>query len=132
MLLPSVLKCIFGSIVGGLLLLSPLLAAEPSSLNTAAQVAGKLDLKRPLTLKAEFKTEVQAAATEYRSRLVLNEFEVSMNEVTSTVSPNKRWIVSGSKKSTFTAKELDKEVKALQQESPGQAGTVTISFDQSN
>ena len=76
MLLPSVLKCIFGSIVGGLLLLSPLLAAEPSSLNTAAQVAGKLDLKRPLTLKAEFKTEVQAAATEYRSRLVLNEFEV--------------------------------------------------------
>jgi hypothetical protein len=132
MLLPGILKRVFGSIVGGLLLVSPLLAAEPGSLNTVAQVAGKLDLKKSLTVNAELKTNTQAVATEYRSRLVLNEFEVSMNEVTSTVSANKRWIVSGTKKGIFTAKELDRLVKSLQKESPGQAGTVTISFDQSN
>jgi hypothetical protein len=128
----NVLKLTLSAAVSGSLLLPALLSAETVSPNTAAQVASKLDLKRPLTLKAEFTTEIQAAASEFQSRLVLNEFEVSMNEITSTVKPNKRWIVSGSKKGTFTSKELDRLVKALQKESPGRAGTVTLSFDQSN
>lgn len=132
MRLSSIEKSILGVAVYSALLSPTLLSAQTVFPATAAQVASRLDLKKPLTLKAEFKTDVQGAASEFQSRLVLHEFEVSMNEITSTAKPNKRWIVSGSKKGTFTSSELDRLITALQKEGPGQSGTVTLSFDQPN